>query len=51
MVAEVRQKLAVSKETRHKFYIEGFSLKKLKETEDKDEYWVEISNRLGALVN
>jgi hypothetical protein len=35
----------------HKFHKKRFKFKKLKETEGKEEYQVEISNKLAALEN
>jgi hypothetical protein len=35
----------------HRFHVEKFSLKKLKEVEGKDQYRVEIINRFSALEN
>jgi hypothetical protein len=46
VVAKIRERLAVSKQTMHKFHTERFNLKKLNEVEDK-----EISNRSAALEN
>jgi hypothetical protein len=51
MVAKVRKRLAVSKQTIHSFHMERFSLKKLNEVECKEQYWVEISSRFAALEN
>jgi hypothetical protein len=34
--------LAVSKQTMHRFYMERFNFKKLKEVEGKEQYQVEI---------
>jgi hypothetical protein len=48
-VEKVRKRLAVSKQTTHRFHTEMFNLKKLNEVEGKEQYWVEISNRLTAL--
>jgi hypothetical protein len=39
---KVRERLAVSEQTKHKFHMERFSLKKLNEVEDREQYWVEI---------
>jgi hypothetical protein len=44
-----RERLAVSKQTMHRFHMERFSLKKLKEVDGKEEYRVEISNRFADL--
>jgi hypothetical protein len=38
MVAEVRERLAIIKETVHKFHMERLNLKKLNEVEDKIQY-------------
>ncbi|PNF41286.1 hypothetical protein B7P43_G01469 [Cryptotermes secundus] len=51
VVAKVRERLAVSKQTTHRFHIERFNLKKLNEAEGKEQYRVEISNRFTALEN
>jgi transcription elongation factor GreA-like protein len=48
-VAKVWERAAVSKQTRHRFYMEMFNLKKLNEIEGKEQYWVELSNRFAAL--
>jgi hypothetical protein len=50
VVAKVRERLAVSKQTIHRVHTERFNLKKLKEIEDKEQYCVELSNRFPALV-
>jgi hypothetical protein len=49
LVAEVMERLAVSKQTMQKFDMERFSLKKFDEVEGKEQYKVEISNRFAAL--
>jgi hypothetical protein len=46
---EVRERLAVKKQTSHRFHMERFSLKKFKEAEGKGQYRLEVSNRFGAL--
>jgi DNA repair ATPase RecN len=51
VVAKVRERLAVSKQTMQKFDIVRFNLKKLDNVEGKEQYWVEISNRFAALKN
>jgi hypothetical protein len=48
-VAEVRERLAVSKQTTHTVHMERFNLKKLNEVEGKEQYRVEISNRFAAV--
>jgi hypothetical protein len=40
VVAKVREKLAVSKQTAHRIHMERFSLKKLNEVEGKEHYRV-----------
>jgi hypothetical protein len=45
VVAKVRKRLAMSRQTTHKVHMERFNLKKLNEVEDKEQYCVEISNR------
>jgi hypothetical protein len=51
VVAKVRERLAVNKQTMHRLYMERFNLKKLNEVESKEQYRVEISNRFTALEN
>jgi hypothetical protein len=51
MVAEIRERLAVSKQTAHRVHMERFSLKKLSEAEGKEQYHIQISNRFAALEN
>jgi hypothetical protein len=51
VVAKGRERLAVSKQTTHRFRMERFNLKKLNEIEGKEEYRVEISNRFADLKN
>jgi hypothetical protein len=46
VVAKIRERLAVSKQTTHTVYME-----KLNEVEGKEQYRVEISNRFTALEN
>jgi hypothetical protein len=49
VVAEVRERLAVSKQKMQKFDMERFSLKKLDEVEGKEQHQVEISISLQLL--
>jgi hypothetical protein len=42
VVAKVRERLAVNRERSHRFHMEKFNLKKLKEVEDKEQYHVEV---------
>jgi hypothetical protein len=51
VVAKIRERLAVSKQTTHRVHMERFNLKKLNEVEGKEQYRVEISNRFAALEN
>jgi hypothetical protein len=51
VVAEVKERLAVIKQTVHRVHMERFNLKKLNEVEGKEQYNVEISNRFTALEN
>jgi hypothetical protein len=41
----VTERLAVSKQTTHRFHVERFNLMTLNEEEGKDQYSVEVSNR------
>jgi hypothetical protein len=50
-VAKVRERLAVSKQRVHRFYMKRFSLNQLNEVECEEQYCVEISNRFAALEN
>jgi hypothetical protein len=49
VLAKVRERLAVGKQTSHWFHMERFSLKKLNLEEVKEQYHFEISNRFAAL--
>jgi hypothetical protein len=51
VVAKVRERLAVSKQTTNRIHMERLNLKKLKEVEGKEQYHVEISNRFATLEN
>jgi hypothetical protein len=51
VVAKVRDRLAVSKQTTYRIHMERFSLKKLNDVESKQQYRVEISNRFATLEN
>jgi hypothetical protein len=50
VVAKVRDRLEVNKQTTHRFHMERFNLKKLNEV-DKAQYHIENSNRFAALEN
>jgi hypothetical protein len=49
VVAKVRERLTVNKQTTHRVHMERFNLKRLKEVEVKEQYRVEISYRFAAL--
>ncbi|PNF32825.1 hypothetical protein B7P43_G04341 [Cryptotermes secundus] len=49
VVENVRESLAVSKQTTHRVHMERFNVKKVNEVEGKEQYRVEISNRFAAL--
>ncbi|PNF13747.1 hypothetical protein B7P43_G14087 [Cryptotermes secundus] len=51
VVAKVRERLAVSKQTTHRVHMERFNLKKLNKVDVKEQYRVEISNKFVALEN
>jgi hypothetical protein len=42
VVAKVRERLAVSKQTAHRFHVERFDLKKLNRVEGKEQYRAEF---------
>jgi uncharacterized FlaG/YvyC family protein len=50
-VAEVRERLAVSKRTAQKVDTERFNIKKLNEGDVKEQYQVTIRNKFPALEN
>jgi hypothetical protein len=51
VVAEIRERLAISKQTMHKFHMERFNLKKLNKVEGKEQRGVKISSRFTTLEN
>jgi hypothetical protein len=51
MVAKVRKRLTVSKQTTHSVHMYKYNLKKLNEVDSKEQYRVEISNRFAAIEN
>ena len=51
MVANVRERLAISKQAAQKFDGKRFNLRKLNELEVRKQYQIEISNRFAALEN
>jgi hypothetical protein len=48
-VAKLRERISVSKQTRLKFDLERFDVRKLDDVEVKEKYQVEISNRFATL--
>jgi ribosomal protein S25 len=51
VVANVRERLAVSKQAAQKIQMEIFNLKKLNERDVKEQYQVTIRNKFAALEN
>jgi hypothetical protein len=51
LVTEVRERLCVSKRTAQKFDMGIFNLKKINEMEVRQQYQLQISNRLAVLWN
>jgi hypothetical protein len=51
VIAEVRKRLAVSKEETQQFDVERFNLRKISELEFRKEFQVEISKRTAVLEN
>jgi len=51
VVAKVRERLAVSKQTAQTFDGERFNLRKLNELEVRKQHQIEITNRFAALEN
>jgi hypothetical protein len=51
VVAQIRERLAVSKRPANKMDMDRFNLKKLNEGEVKEQYQVTIKNRFSALEN
>jgi hypothetical protein len=49
MLAKIRERLAVNKQGSHKFHMEKFCFKKLKEVKGKEKFHLEVSNRFAAL--
>jgi hypothetical protein len=48
VVVKVRERLAVNKQRSHRFHLERFNLKKLNKAEGKEQYRIEVSNRVAA---
>jgi hypothetical protein len=51
VVAKIRERLTVSKQTMQRVHMERFNLEKLNKVEGKEQYRVELSNRFAALEN
>jgi len=51
VIAEIRERLAVSKQAAQKFDLERFILRKLNELEVMKQYQIEITNSFAALEN
>jgi DNA-binding IclR family transcriptional regulator len=51
VVAKVRERLTVNKQTTHRLHVEMFNLGKLKEAEGEEQYQVDIPNWFAALEN
>jgi hypothetical protein len=51
VVARVRERLPVNKQRSHRFHMERFNLKKLKEVEGKEQYCTEVLNRSTIFDN
>ena len=51
MIANVRERLALSKQAAQKFDVERFNLWKLREQEIRNQHQIKISNRFPALEN
>jgi hypothetical protein len=51
VVATVRERLAVRKQTAQKLDVERFNFRKLNELEVRTQYQIKISNRYAALEN
>jgi hypothetical protein len=49
VVAKVRERLAVNKQSSHRCDMERSNLKKLNDVEGKEQFRVEVSNRFAAL--
>jgi hypothetical protein len=49
VVAKVRQRLPVNKQSLQRFHMERFNSKNLNKVEAKEKYRIEVSNRFAAL--
>jgi hypothetical protein len=51
VIAKVRERLVVSKQTEQQFYVERFNLRKLNEPKVRKEYQINNSNMSAAMEN
>ena len=51
MVAEVRERLAVSKQETQKFDMDRFNLRRISELEVRKQFQIKITNRIAVLEN
>ena len=51
VIAKVRERLAVGKQAAQKFDRQRFNLRKLNESEVREQYQIDIRNRFAALEN
>jgi len=51
VIAKVRERLAVGKQAAQRFDRQRFKLRKLNESEVREQYQIEITNRFAALEN
>jgi len=51
VVAEFRERLAISKQAAQRFDVERLKIRKLNELKVRKQYQNEITNRFGVLVN
>jgi predicted lipase len=51
VVAQVRERLTVSKKAAQKFNVDKFNLRKLSELDVRKQYQIKISNRFAAMEN
>jgi hypothetical protein len=49
VLAKIMERLAVNKQTLHRFSMERFNFKKLNEVEGKGQYCADVSNRFECL--
>jgi len=51
VIAKGRERLAVGKQAAQRFHRQRFNLRKLNESEIREQYQIEITNRFAALEN